>query len=138
MSTQLPTYVYIHFLPFLIDDILPELRQHNLAGRYLSLVSGRTNKWYVTIDENRYISISRCFFFFSLQFPFMHFSANEIDIRFQYRYANQYPKAIRLVSSGLINVKPLVTHRFSLENAVDAFYVAADPSKGAVKVQIQD
>jgi L-iditol 2-dehydrogenase len=27
-------------------------------------------------------------------FPFMHLSANEIDVRFQYRYANQYPKAI--------------------------------------------
>lgn len=71
-------------------------------------------------------------------FPFMHFSANEIDIRFQYRYANQYPKAIRLVSSGLINVKPLVTHRFALEDTIDAFQVAADPAQGAVKVQIQD
>jgi len=68
----------------------------------------------------------------------MHFSANEIDIRFQYRYANQYPKAIRLVSSGLIDVKPLVTHRFALEDAIDAFQVAADPAQGAVKVQIQD
>jgi len=29
----------------------------------------------------------------------------------------QYPKAIRLVASGLINVKPLVTHRFALEDA---------------------
>ncbi|KAF9240680.1 chaperonin 10-like protein [Melanogaster broomeanus] len=36
-------------------------------------------------------------------FPFMHLSANEIDVSFQYRYANQYPKAIRLVAGGLIN-----------------------------------
>ncbi|KAG0709366.1 chaperonin 10-like protein [Suillus ampliporus] len=71
-------------------------------------------------------------------FPFMHLSANEIDVSFQYRYANQYPKAIRLVAGGLINLKPLVTHRFRLEEAVSAFHVAADPSQGAIKVQIQD
>ncbi|KAJ3918723.1 L-arabinitol 4-dehydrogenase [Lentinula edodes] len=71
-------------------------------------------------------------------FPFMHLSANEIDIQFQYRYANQYPKAIRLIAGGLINVKPLVTHRFALEEAVAAFHVAADPAQGAIKVQIQD
>jgi L-iditol 2-dehydrogenase len=73
-----------------------------------------------------------------LQFPFMHLSANEIDVSLQYRYANQYPKAIRLISAGLVNVKPLVTHRFTLENAIDAFHVAADPAQGAIKVQIQD
>ncbi|KIK61766.1 hypothetical protein GYMLUDRAFT_42808 [Collybiopsis luxurians FD-317 M1] len=71
-------------------------------------------------------------------FPFMHLSANEIDVQFQYRYANQYPKAIRLIAGGLINVKPLVTHRFTLEEAVAAFHVAADPAQGAIKVQIQD
>jgi L-iditol 2-dehydrogenase len=74
----------------------------------------------------------------SPQYPFGYCSANEIDLQFQYRYANQYPKAIRLVSGGLIKVKPLVTHRFPLEKAVDAFQVAADPAQGAIKVQIQD
>ncbi|KAK1232915.1 hypothetical protein PQX77_003928 [Marasmius sp. AFHP31] len=71
-------------------------------------------------------------------FPFMYLSANEIDVSFQYRYANQYPKAVRLIAGGLINVKPLVTHRFALEDAVAAFHVAADPAQGAIKVQIQD
>jgi L-iditol 2-dehydrogenase len=71
-------------------------------------------------------------------FPFMHLSANEIDVKFQYRYANQYPKAIRLVAGGLINLKPLVSHRFKLEEAVQAFHVAADPTQGAIKVQILD
>lgn len=71
-------------------------------------------------------------------FPFMHLSANEVDVSFQYRYANQYPKAIRLVAGGLINVQPLVTHRFKLEEAIDAFHIAADPSQGAIKVQIHD
>ncbi|BEI94418.1 uncharacterized protein CcaverHIS019_0608770 [Cutaneotrichosporon cavernicola] len=71
-------------------------------------------------------------------YPFGYMSANEIDLQFQYRYANQYPKAIRLVAEGLVDLKPLVTHRFPLEQAVEAFHVAADPSQGAIKVQIQD
>ncbi|CAE6476891.1 unnamed protein product [Rhizoctonia solani] len=61
--------------------------------------------------------------------PFMHLSANEIDVRWQYRYANQYPKAIRLVSAGLLNLKPLVTHRYPLEQGVDAFEIANDITK---------
>ncbi|GHJ85149.1 hypothetical protein NliqN6_1551 [Naganishia liquefaciens] len=71
-------------------------------------------------------------------YPFMILSANEIDLQFQYRYCNQYPKALRLVGGGLVDLKPLVTHRFALERAVEAFEVAADPAQGAIKVQIVD
>ncbi|GAA5986177.1 hypothetical protein JCM10908_006444 [Rhodotorula pacifica] len=70
--------------------------------------------------------------------PFMFMSVNEIDLKLQYRYANQYPKAIRLVAGGLIDLKPLVTHRFTLETAVEAFETAVDPSSGAIKCQILD
>lgn len=72
------------------------------------------------------------------QIPFGYLSAMEIDLSFEFRYANQYPKALRLISEGLIDLKPLVTHRFSLEKAVDAFHVAADPKQGGIKVQIHD
>ncbi|KAJ7180670.1 chaperonin 10-like protein [Mycena filopes] len=58
-------------------------------------------------------------------FPFMVLSANEIDLSFQYRYANQ----VRSLPGGLIDIKPLVTHRFPLEEAVAAFHVAADPAQ---------
>lgn len=68
----------------------------------------------------------------------MHMSSNEIDLKLQFRYANQYPKAIRLVEAGLINLKPLVTHRYTLEKAIDAFHTAIDPSANAIKVQILD
>ena len=68
--------------------------------------------------------------------PFMHLSVNEIDLKFQYRYHNTWPKAIRLVSGGVIDLKALVTHRFKLEDAVEAFEVASDVSKGSIKVQI--
>ncbi|KAF2006721.1 GroES-like protein [Amniculicola lignicola CBS 123094] len=72
-----------------------------------------------------------------MKIPFMRLSTREIDLQFQYRYANQWPKAIRLVKSGVIDLKKLVTHRFKLEDAVEAFKVAADPKTGAIKVQIQ-
>ncbi|QRW22763.1 Multicopper oxidase [Rhizoctonia solani] len=64
--------------------------------------------------------------------PFMHLSANEIDVRWQYRYANQYPKAIRLVSAGLLNLKPLVTHRYPLEQGIEAFETANDITRGCM------
>ena len=69
--------------------------------------------------------------------PFMHASFREIDIRFQFRYRGTYPKAIRLVSEGLVDLKPLVTHRFSLENGKTAFQAASTSSFKAIKVQIQ-
>jgi L-iditol 2-dehydrogenase len=74
-----------------------------------------------------------------MAFPFMRMSTREVDVRFQYRYANTWPRAIRLVEAGVLpvgDVRRLVTHRFRLEEAVRAFEVAADPKSGAIKVQI--
>jgi L-iditol 2-dehydrogenase len=72
-----------------------------------------------------------------MKIPFMRLSTREVDLQFQYRYANTWPKAIRLVSNGVIDLKRLVTHRFKLEEAVDAFKTAADPKTGAIKCMIQ-
>lgn len=65
-------------------------------------------------------------------------SFHEIDIRFQFRYRETYPKAIMLVSEGLIDLKPLVTHRYTLDEAKQAFDTASTPSARAVKVQLLD
>ena len=65
-------------------------------------------------------------------------SAREIDLKFQYRYKDTYPKAIGLVSAGLINLKPLVTHRYTLEEGKEAFHTASNPKAKAIKVQILD
>lgn len=70
--------------------------------------------------------------------PFAYMSAREIDLRFQFRYRDTYPKAIGLISAGLVNLKPLVTHRFTLEEGESAFKAASDPTARAIKVQILD
>ncbi|RMZ80217.1 hypothetical protein DV737_g3097, partial [Chaetothyriales sp. CBS 132003] len=70
--------------------------------------------------------------------PFMRLSTMEIDLQYQYRYANTWPKAIRLVRSGIISLNKLVTHRFNLSDALQAFKAASDPKSGAIKVQIKN
>ncbi|OGM46774.1 L-arabitol dehydrogenase [Aspergillus bombycis] len=71
-----------------------------------------------------------------MKIPFMRLSTQEIDLQYQYRYCNTWPRAIRLVRNGVISLKKLVTHRFLLEDALKAFETAADPKTGAIKVQI--
>lgn len=72
-----------------------------------------------------------------MNIPFMRLSTREVDLQFQYRYSNTWPRAIRLVKSGVINMQQLVTHRFTLEEAIKAFETAADAKTGAIKVQIR-
>ncbi|KXL49629.1 MAG: hypothetical protein FE78DRAFT_76108 [Acidomyces sp. 'richmondensis'] len=72
------------------------------------------------------------------EIPLMHASFREIDIRFQFRYKETYPKAILMVTEGLIDLKPLVTHRFPLEQGKDAFNAASTPAAKAIKVQLLD
>ena len=72
-----------------------------------------------------------------INIPFMRLSVREIDLQFQYRYCNTWPRAIRLVQAGIIDLKKLVTHRYQLEDAVKAFETAANPKTGAIKVQIK-
>lgn len=71
-----------------------------------------------------------------MNLPFMHMSANEVTVKLQFRYANQYPKALRLVGDGLIDLKPLITHRFTFDKAVEAVHTAADISSGSIKCQV--
>ena len=62
----------------------------------------------------------------------------EIDLQYQYRYCNTWPKAIRLVNDGVVNLDRLVTHRYNMSDALNAFKTASDPKTGAIKVQIKN
>ena len=48
-----------------------------------------------------------------------------LTIKMVRRMKHTYPRAIDLVSKGLVNVRSLVTHRFPLDQTAEAFRVAA-------------
>ncbi|XP_074647414.1 sorbitol dehydrogenase-like [Tubulanus polymorphus] len=68
--------------------------------------------------------------------PLLYAACHEIDIRGIFRYANTWPTAISMISSGAVNVKPLVTHHFPIEDALKAFETASTGAGGAIKVII--
>jgi L-iditol 2-dehydrogenase len=72
-----------------------------------------------------------------MEFPFMTLSAKEVDIGFQQRYVNMWPRAIRVLESGTVNLNSLVTHRFTLNEAEKAFETASNPKSGSIKVLIR-
>uniref|UniRef100_A0A8B9J4C6 Sorbitol dehydrogenase n=1 Tax=Astyanax mexicanus TaxID=7994 RepID=A0A8B9J4C6_ASTMX len=53
--------------------------------------------------------------------PILNAAVREVDIRGVFRYCNTWPVAIAMLASKRVNVMPLVTHRFPLEQAVQAF-----------------
>ncbi|KAM4746803.1 sorbitol dehydrogenase [Rhinophrynus dorsalis] len=53
--------------------------------------------------------------------PIVNAAVREVDIRGIFRYCNTWPMAIAMLSSKRVNVSPLVTHRFPLEKALEAF-----------------
>lgn len=59
-----------------------------------------------------------------ISLPLVHAAVREVDIKGVFRYCNTWPMAISMLASKTLNVKPLVTHRFPLEKAVEAFETA--------------
>jgi L-iditol 2-dehydrogenase len=53
------------------------------------------------------------------------------------RMKHAYPRAIRLVQTGQVDLSPLVSHRFPLERAGEAFALNAAYGQGVVKVVIE-
>ena len=53
-----------------------------------------------------------------------------------FRYAHVFPRCVAMLSSGTIDVKPLITKTFDFEDSVHAFEVAASAPPADVKMQI--
>jgi D-xylulose reductase len=61
----------------------------------------------------------------------------EARVEHVFRYAHVFPRCIAMLSSGAIDVKPLITRTFGFDESVEAFEVAASAPKGEVKMQIE-
>jgi len=71
-----------------------------------------------------------------VKFPIVDALVREVDIKGIFRYVNCYPTALTLVASGAVNVKPLITHHFKLEQSLEAFETSRTGAGGAIKVMI--
>lgn len=67
--------------------------------------------------------------------PMQTVTAKELTLRGSFRFHSEFAIAVEMMQKGLIDVTPLMTHKFSLDNAVDAFKMAKNRSQ-AMKVQI--
>jgi len=59
-----------------------------------------------------------------------------LDLRFSRRMGNVYHRAIALVQQSRIDVDTLITHRFSIEEAEQAFILQAGDAPGLIKSMI--
>ena len=63
-------------------------------------------------------------------------SAKELSIRTIFRYVNVYPLVINMISSGKLNVKPLITRCYSFADSIAAYDYAATLPEKDVKIMI--
>ena len=61
----------------------------------------------------------------------------EARVEHVFRYAHVYPRALALMGSGRINVKPLITDTFAFADSVRAFDFAVQMPPASVKAQIE-
>ena len=63
--------------------------------------------------------------------------AKEVTVKTIFRYAHVYPRALALMGSGKINLKPLITETYPFEKSIEAYEYAVSPKPTSVKVQIE-
>ncbi|MBC7737029.1 MAG: zinc-binding dehydrogenase, partial [Candidatus Saccharibacteria bacterium] len=67
--------------------------------------------------------------------PVQVITAKELILKGSFRFHEEFAVGVSLMQKGLIDVKPLITHTFPLDQAVKAFQTAGDRTQ-AMKAQI--
>ena len=62
---------------------------------------------------------------------------SELRIETVFRYANVYDRAIELIASGKVDLKPLISETFAFDDSIKAFERAAEGRPTDVKLQIK-
>ncbi len=70
-------------------------------------------------------------------FDIIPFMCKELRMETIFRYAHIYPRALALMGSGKIDVKPFITDSYSIDDGIAAFDYAVNPKPTSVKVQIK-
>ncbi|WP_261882440.1 NAD(P)-dependent alcohol dehydrogenase [Vibrio pelagius] len=71
-----------------------------------------------------------------VKFDIVAAQVKEITFKTIFRYANMYPKTINLISSGKINVKPLISRTFKFDDSIEAYQRAVEAHPSDVKIII--
>ena len=69
--------------------------------------------------------------------PMVDIATKELDLKGIFRYVYTYPAAINLLASGMVDLTPMITHRFPFEETHRGFQYAEEGTDGAVKVMIE-
>ncbi len=69
-------------------------------------------------------------------FPVWEFIIKELDMSGLFRYANCYPPCLAVTASGQVDVKSLITHRFSLAETPEAMQWVIDHKDEVIKAVI--
>jgi D-xylulose reductase len=72
----------------------------------------------------------------AITFDVVAAQAKEARIETIFRYANVYPKAVALLSSGKVDLKPLISGNFAFDDSIAAFERAAQGRPADIKLQI--
>lgn len=72
-----------------------------------------------------------------VDFDIASLSVKEVTISSVFRYAHQYERAIALMASGRVDLKPLISETFAFEDSIKAFERAVEARPTDVKLQIR-
>jgi D-xylulose reductase len=64
-------------------------------------------------------------------------AAKEVRIETVFRYANVFDRAVAMIASGKVDLKPLISHTYGFEDSIIAFERAAEGRPADVKLQIK-
>lgn len=72
-----------------------------------------------------------------VDFDIASLSVKEATITSVFRYAHQYDRAIALMASGRVDLRPLISETFRFEDSIEAFDRAVEARPSDVKLQIR-
>ncbi|MCB0073105.1 MAG: NAD(P)-dependent alcohol dehydrogenase [Caldilineaceae bacterium] len=73
----------------------------------------------------------------TIQYDVVYAATKEARVEHVFRYAHVYPRALALMGSGQLDVKPLITDTFAFADSVEAFDFAVNMPATSVKAQIE-